>query len=227
MWPHQVPILEGASGPVVLAAAAALLQAKASMDRPWLTVSDRQMPMLRAGGGHGRRGRRSSKPGGDGHQLYRRAGPAHDDHLPRWQGPEGARGSSRTHLRSFRLAEAISLDALDSGAAACSNSEVLAVEGELHVADGMAAWQSVAAVQTERVLRLVRAVFGRDVLGAYEHGSAVLGGVQPTSDVDILVITWRPATLVEKRQLVEGLMTISAPWPPPGPAGPRRSLDSS
>ena len=217
MWPHQVPSLEGVSGPSFGPDSAPLLQVKASMDRPWLTVSDRQMPMLRAGGGHGRRGRRSSKPGGDGHQLYRRAGPAHDDHLPRWQGPDGARGSSRTHLRSFRLAEAISLDALDSGAAACSNSEVLAVGGELHVADGMAAWQSVAAVQTERVLRLVREVFGRDVLGAYEHGSAVLGGVQPTSDVDILVITKRPASLLEKRQLVEGLMTISARWPPPGP----------
>jgi len=136
-------------------------------------------------------------------------------HEPRWQGPEGARGSSRTHLRSLRLAQAISLDALDSGAAACSNPE--AVGGELHVADGMAAWQSVAAVQTERVLRLLREVFGRDVLGAYEHGSAVLGGVQPTSDIDILVITKRPASLLEKRQLVEGLMTISAPWPPPGP----------
>ena len=85
------------------------------------------------------------------------------------------------------------------------------------MADDMADWQSVAAVQTERVLRLVREVFGRDVLGAYEHGSAVMGGVQPTSDVDILVITGRSATLVEKHQLVEGLMTISAPWPPPGP----------
>jgi streptomycin 3"-adenylyltransferase len=62
----------------------------------------------------------------------------------------------------------------------------------------MATWQSVAAVQTERVLRLVREVFGRDVLGAYEHGSAVLGGVQPTSDVDILVIPTAPASLLEK-----------------------------
>ena len=136
-------------------------------------------------------------------------------HHPSLARPEGARGSSRTHLRSFRLAEAISLDALDSGAAACSNPE--AVGGELHVADDMAVWQSVAAVQTERVLRLVREVFGYDVLGAYEHGSAVLGGVQPTSDVDILVIIKRPASLLEKRQLVEGLMTISARWPPPGP----------
>ena len=76
--------------------------------------------------------------------------------------------------------------------------------------------QTVAAAQTERVLRLVREVLGRDVLGAYEHGSAVLGGVQPTSDIDILVITRRLATLVEKRQLVEGLMATSAPFPPPG-----------
>ena len=81
----------------------------------------------------------------------------------------------------------------------------------------MAAERSVAAAQTERVLRLVREVLGREVLGAYEHGSAVLGGVQPTSDIDILVITGRLATLAEKRQLVEGLMAISAPFPPPGP----------
>ena len=55
------------------------------------------------------------------------------------------------------------------------------------------------------------------MLGGYEHGSAVLGGVQATSDIDILVVTRRLATLVEKRQLVEGLMAISAPFPPPGP----------
>ena len=81
----------------------------------------------------------------------------------------------------------------------------------------MAAGRTVAAAQTARVLRLVREVLGSDVLGAYDHGSAVLGGVQPTSDIDILVITGRLATLVEKRQLVEGLMAISAPFPPPGP----------
>jgi predicted nucleotidyltransferase len=82
---------------------------------------------------------------------------------------------------------------------------------------GMAARRTVAAAQTERVLRLVREIFGHELLGAYQHGSAVLGGVQPTSDIDILVITGRLATLVEKRQLVEGLMAISAPFPPPGP----------
>ena len=77
--------------------------------------------------------------------------------------------------------------------------------------------QAVGAAQTERVLRLVREILGHDVLGAYEHGSAVMGGAQPTSDIDILVITGRLATLAEKRQLVDGLMVISAPFPPPGP----------
>jgi predicted nucleotidyltransferase len=85
--------------------------------------------------------------------------------------------------------------------------------GELRVAER----RTVGAAQTERVLRLVREILGHDVLGAYEHGSAVLGGVQPTSDIDILVITGRLTTLVEKRQLVEGLMAISAPFPLPGP----------
>jgi predicted nucleotidyltransferase len=88
--------------------------------------------------------------------------------------------------------------------------------GELHVANRYDARQTVAAAQTERVLRLVREILGHDVLGAYEHGSAVLGGVQPTSDIDILVVTGRLATLVEKRQLVDGLLAISAPFPPPG-----------
>ena len=78
------------------------------------------------------------------------------------------------------------------------------------------AGQLVAAAQTDRVLRLMRETLGHDALGAYQHGSAVLGGVQPTSDIDILVITGRLATLVEKRQLVQGLMAISAPFPPPG-----------
>jgi predicted nucleotidyltransferase len=89
--------------------------------------------------------------------------------------------------------------------------------GELHVAERYDARQAVAAAQTDRVLRLITEIIGHDVLGAYEHGSAVLGGVQPTSDLDILVITGRLATLVEKRQLVEGLLAISAPFPPPGP----------
>jgi len=77
--------------------------------------------------------------------------------------------------------------------------------------------RTAGTAQTERVLRLVRELLGQDALGAYEHGSAVLGGVQPTSDLDILVITGRLATLAEKRRLVEGLMAVSARFPPPSP----------
>ena len=81
----------------------------------------------------------------------------------------------------------------------------------------MAERRTAGTAQTERVLRLVRELLGQDALGAYEHGSAVLGGVQPTSDLDILVITGRLATLAEKRRLVEGLMAVSARFPPPSP----------
>src|SRR5215211_468812 len=66
---------------------APLPQARVSVDRPLLTVSDRQMPMLRARGGHGRRGPAALQRDGDGHKLNRRVRPVHDDHLPRWQAP--------------------------------------------------------------------------------------------------------------------------------------------
>jgi len=81
----------------------------------------------------------------------------------------------------------------------------------------MAARRTVAAAQTERALRLAQDVFGRDLLGAYEHGSAVMGGIQATSDIDILVVTGRLATLAEKRRLVDGMLAISSRFPPPGP----------
>ena len=88
------------------------------------------------------------------------------------------------------------LDGLDISAAACSNPEVPA-GGGLHVAERDDPWQMVAAAQTEEVLGLVREILGQDVLDAYAHGSAVVGGVQPTGDVDILVTTGRLATLME------------------------------
>jgi hypothetical protein len=68
---------------------------------PLLTVRDRQMPVLRARGGHGRRGRSGLGRGGDGHTLNRRVRPVHDDHLPRWQGRQ-ARGSWTEGVRTRR-----------------------------------------------------------------------------------------------------------------------------
>jgi hypothetical protein len=75
--------------------ASPLPQVRTSVDRPLLTVSDRQMLMLRARGGHGRRGPTAFQHGGDGHKLNRRARFVHGDHLPRWQGPQACGSQGR------------------------------------------------------------------------------------------------------------------------------------
>jgi len=64
-------------------------QVRPTSDEPLLSERDRQLPVLRARGGHGRRGRRWLRRGGDGHQLGRRVMPVFGDHLPRWQVAEG------------------------------------------------------------------------------------------------------------------------------------------
>jgi hypothetical protein len=58
-------------------------------NRPLLSVRDRMMLLLRARGGHGRRGPTALRPGGDGHKLNRRVKLVHDNHLPHWQAPRG------------------------------------------------------------------------------------------------------------------------------------------
>ncbi len=65
------------------------------------------------------------------------------------------------------------------------------------------------AEQLDRVVSLVRSVLAADAKGAYLFGSAALGGLQPESDLDVLVVSTRPTTLEEKRRLVERLLSIS------------------
>jgi predicted nucleotidyltransferase len=62
--------------------------------------------------------------------------------------------------------------------------------------------------QLGRLLGLVAEVLGPDV-GAYLFGSAVLGGLRPESDLDVLVVTARPTTRPEKQRLVDGLLALS------------------
>ena len=66
-----------------------------SCDRPLLTVRDRQLPVLRARGGHGRRRPTRLGRGGDGRQLGRWARSVQGDTGPRWQAPGRVRGSIR------------------------------------------------------------------------------------------------------------------------------------
>jgi streptomycin 3"-adenylyltransferase len=65
--------------------------------------------------------------------------------------------------------------------------------------------------QLDDVLSLVREVFGDDLAGVYLHGSAVLGSMSPTSDLDVLVVTRRGTTDVERRRLVDRLLELSVP----------------
>jgi streptomycin 3"-adenylyltransferase len=63
--------------------------------------------------------------------------------------------------------------------------------------------------QLNRVLTLLRGVLAREVEGAYLFGSAVLGGLQPHSDLDLLAVVARATTREEKRRLVERLLAVS------------------
>ena len=63
--------------------------------------------------------------------------------------------------------------------------------------------------QVDAVVRLVAGAFGPDLVGAYLHGSAVLGGLRPTSDIDVLAVVSRSSTPAERRLLVQGLLDVS------------------
>ncbi|MFB7299864.1 aminoglycoside adenylyltransferase family protein [Streptomyces rubiginosohelvolus] len=52
-------------------------------------------------------------------------------------------------------------------------------------------------------------VLGGNLIGAYLHGSSVLGGLKPASDVDVLLVSRRPMDERERRALLEGLLSIS------------------
>ena len=65
--------------------------------------------------------------------------------------------------------------------------------------------------QLDRVISLVDDVLGGDLVGAYLHGSAVLGGLRPPSDLDVLAVVKRRTTVDEKWRLVDALLRLSAP----------------
>ncbi|MGP3989947.1 aminoglycoside adenylyltransferase family protein [Streptomyces sp. 3N207] len=69
-------------------------------------------------------------------------------------------------------------------------------------------------------VRLVRRVLGPDVVGGYLHGSAVLGGLRPHSDVDVFAVLRRHTSERERRELVQGLLEISGEQARLGPARP-------
>lgn len=60
-----------------------------------------------------------------------------------------------------------------------------------------------------RALEAVRSILGESVAGAYLFGSAVVGGLRPDSDVDVLVIVDRSLNDDERKKIVARLMEVS------------------
>jgi predicted nucleotidyltransferase len=63
--------------------------------------------------------------------------------------------------------------------------------------------------QVQAVVEAVTEVLGTGVVGIYQYGSAVMGGLGPHSDLDVLVIVDRATTAEERGRLVGACMAVS------------------
>ena len=70
------------------------------------------------------------------------------------------------------------------------------------------------------VVRIVHEVLGDNLIGAYLHGSAVLGGLRPRSDIDVLCVVSEPTHQHERAVLMRRIMAISGSRAALGPARP-------
>lgn len=70
--------------------------------------------------------------------------------------------------------------------------------------------------QVTAVLKVVQDTLGRAIAGVYLYGSAVAGALRPASDLDLLVVTRRQTSEVERGLLVERLTPISSLGNRPG-----------
>jgi streptomycin 3"-adenylyltransferase len=78
--------------------------------------------------------------------------------------------------------------------------------------------------QVAEVLEALRDVLGPDLVGAYLHGSAVLGGLRAQSDIDVLAVSERRMTRPERARLIARLLAVSGP---DTAAAPPRPLEVS
>ncbi len=63
--------------------------------------------------------------------------------------------------------------------------------------------------QLGECLSLLTKILGADLLGVYIYGSYLVGGLQKYSDIDLLVVTNRATTTIEKIELITYLLQIS------------------
>lgn len=72
----------------------------------------------------------------------------------------------------------------------------------------------------QSVVGILQGALGDALTGSYLHGSAVQGGLRPTSDLDVLALVNRPTTGEERSAIVRGLLEISGRRASRGPARP-------
>ncbi len=63
--------------------------------------------------------------------------------------------------------------------------------------------------QLKDSLELLKMILGPDLLGVYLYGSALVGGLQKYSDIDLFVVSNRVTTTEEKTKLAANLLQIS------------------
>lgn len=66
-----------------------------------------------------------------------------------------------------------------------------------------------AQIQIELCLNSLHKILDKSLLGVYLYGSAIVGGLQRYSDLDIFVILNRPTSDSEKERLIQELLNIS------------------
>lgn len=74
--------------------------------------------------------------------------------------------------------------------------------------------------QLHAAVTLLQQTLGHDLLALYLHGSAVTGGLQPQSDIDLLAIVEHDLSPRQRNALTAGLLQISARHPAAA-GGPR------
>lgn len=68
---------------------------------------------------------------------------------------------------------------------------------------------SISTNQIHQCVNLLKNILGDDLLGIYLYGSAVMGGLQKYSDIDLFVVSKRSTTLEEKQNIISKMLSIS------------------
>ena len=64
--------------------------------------------------------------------------------------------------------------------------------------------------QIDEVVLMLESLFQNQILGIYLYGSAINGGLQPNSDIDILVVINKSISLATRESLTKQLLKFSA-----------------